>query len=150
MKEASPRITRRPALPRDKSWAQKVHHDAYRTVVERQFGGWDDVQQDRFFENDWNGGQFEIIEWDGYACGFVCIEDRTEDVHVREIVIAPHFQRRGIGSAIIREAVEGARERRVPVVLGTFRLNQASALYQRLGFRETGRTETHTLFRLDP
>ena len=145
-----PSITRRPATAADTPWARAVHHAAVRDVVERQFGGWDEAQQDQFFDNDWSGRRFEVIECDGVACGYVCIEDRAGDVHVREIDIDPSFQGRGIGSAVLRSAIEHARTRGVPVVLGTLHENRAAQLYRRLGFAETGRTDTHTLFRLDP
>ena len=143
-------ITRRPATSADTEWARRVHHAATRAVVERQFGGWEETQQDRFFEDDWAGGEFDVIEWDGVPCGYVCIEERPDDVHVRELDIDPAFQGRGIGTTVIRDAVERGRARGVPVVLGTHRENRAAELYLRLGFVETGTTDTHTLFRLDP
>jgi ribosomal protein S18 acetylase RimI-like enzyme len=119
-------------------------------VVERQFGSWDESQQDSFFDRDWAGGDFEVIEYDGAPCGYVCIESRPDDVHVREINIDPLFQRRGIGTAVLVSVIAVARERGVPVVLGTLHENRAARLYRRLGFTQTGRTDTHTLFRLDP
>jgi ribosomal protein S18 acetylase RimI-like enzyme len=144
------RITRRLATDADTSWARRVHHAAVRGVVERQFGTWDEAQQDRFFASDWCGGQFEVVEFDGEPCGYVCIESRPDDVHVRELDIDPAYQGRGIGTAVLHEAIELARSRGVPVVLGTLHENLASRLYWRLGFVETGRTDTHTLFRFDP
>ncbi len=144
------RMRLRPATAADTAWARGVHHAAVRDVVERQFGAWDEAQQDRFFDDDWSGGRFDVIEYDGVACGYVCIEHRPNDVHVREIDIDPSFQGLGIGTEMIGSAIELARTRGVPVVLGTLHKNRAADLYQRLGFIVTGKTETHTLFRLDP
>lgn len=148
--EVDSRITRRPATSEDTSWARGVHHAAIRETVESQFGSWDETQQDLFFTNDWNGGEFEVIEFDGVPCGYVCIEERADDVHLRELDIDPAFQRRGIGTALLGAAADLASQRGVPVVLGTLHKNRAAQLYRRLGFVETGTTETHTLFRLDP
>ena len=127
-----------------------MHHAAIRVTVETQFGNWDEAQQDVFFANDWSGGTFEVIQFDGVRCGYVCIEDRPDDVHVRELDIDPAFQGLGIGTAVLGSAIDLARQRGVPVVLGTLHMNRAAQLYRRLGFVETGSTETHTLFRLDP
>jgi GNAT superfamily N-acetyltransferase len=144
------RITRRPATPADTSWARRLHHAAVRDVVERQFGSWDQALQDRYFHDDWTAGGFDVIEYDGTPCGYVCIEERPADVNVREIDIDPAFQRRGIGTAMIAHAIELARERGVPVVLRTLHENHAARLYRRLGFAETDTTDTHILFRLEP
>jgi len=75
----------------------------------------------------------------------VCLEDRATDVQVREIVVLPEFQGRGVGSALLGRVLDRARARQVPVRLRTRITNRAARLYRRLGFRETGRTETHLL-----
>lgn len=142
-------VSRRPATEADREWARELHHRVVRDVVERQFGSWDEEQQDRFFANDWDSGGFEVIQYDGSPCGYVCIEDRETDVHLREIDIDTGYQRRGIGTVIIRNAITCAKARGVPVVLETLHENEAAGLYRRLGFAETGRTDTHTQFRLD-
>jgi GNAT superfamily N-acetyltransferase len=145
------RITTRPATEADAEFARSVHHAAYRDVVERQFGPWDEAAQDGFFARDWRGATFVIVLADGTPCGYACIEDRSTaaeaDVHVRELVIAPQYQGRGIGSALLRDAQARARSRGVPVHLGTFTQNRALTLYLRLGFREIERSDGHVILR---
>src|SRR5688500_8878665 len=143
-------VTRRPATEADAIFAREAHHGAYREASERQFGPWDEARQDRFFASEWADGKLEIVEVDGVPCGYVRIEERDDDFHVREIVIHPHFQGRGIGTGVLRETQERARAKGVPIVLGTFLTNRAADLYQRLGFQETGRTETHVLMEWRP
>ena len=138
-------ITTRPALDADTDFARTVHHRAYRDVVVRQYGVWEEEAQDRFFENDWETAAFEIILCDGVPCGYTRVEDRGADVHVRELVILPEFQGRGVGSHVLRGVIERAKARRVPVRLGTQHANRAAELYRRLGFREFERTATHVL-----
>ena len=138
-------VTRRAATDADTPFAREAHHGAYREAVERQFGPWEEARQDELFGRDWADGEFEMLEVDGVPCGYVCIEEREKDFHVREIVVHPAYQGRGIGTAVLRETQERARAKGVPVVLGTFLTNRAAELYRRLGFRETGRSETHIL-----
>lgn len=138
-------ITTRQALDADADFARSVHHQAYRDVVVRQFGAWDEGAQDEFFKGDWVPREFEIILCDAVPCGYLCVEDRGSDIHVRELVISPQFQGRGVGSQILRDVIERAGARRVPVRLGTLHANRALHLYRRLGFRESERTETHVL-----
>jgi GNAT superfamily N-acetyltransferase len=90
-------VAYRPATEGDPEFAREAHHLASREVSEAQFGPWDETAQDRFFASDWRDAAHEIVLADGVPCGYVCIEDRAQDLHVREIVIHPAFQRRGIG-----------------------------------------------------
>ena len=143
-------VQRRPVVPGERGSLRLIHHAAYREVVERQFGPWDDERQDRFFEAGWDDASHEAIEYNGVLAGYCAIERRDADVHIRELVIDPRFQNLGIGSTIIREAMNAAEERGVPVVLGTFIVNRAGDLYERLGFIEFDHTETHRLFKWSP
>jgi GNAT superfamily N-acetyltransferase len=138
-------ITKRPALDADTDFARAVHHQAYHDVVVRQYDMWDEEAQDEFFKNDWSPPAFEIILCDGVPCGYTRIEDRSCDIHVRELVISPPFQGQGIGTQILREVIDRGKACKVPVRLGTQRANRAAELYLRLGFREFARTETHIL-----
>ena len=140
------RLQRRPASPGDTEFGRSVHHQAYREVVERQFGAWNEAVQDAYFRNSWNAAPHEIVECDGAPVGYVCIEDRSDLIHVRELVVLPEFQNGGIGTAVLLQVMAHAEARGVPVQLGTHHMNRAAELYRRLGFREIGRTETHILF----
>ena len=139
-------VTTRPATAADTAFARTVHHAAYRDVVIRQFGPWDEAVQDRFFEGDWNGAQFDIILVDGKPCGYTAVEERPDDIHIRELVIHPDHQGKGVGSAFLHRIMQEAASRGVPIRLGTFLQNEGSiALYERLGFRRVGKTDIHTL-----
>ena len=54
-------ITLRPALDVDTEFARAVHHQAYRDVVVRQYGTWDEKAQDGYFIDIWSPAVFEII-----------------------------------------------------------------------------------------
>ena len=105
--------TRRAATVTDRAFACRTHHLAYRDVVERQFGAWVEEQQDGFFQSSWAAQPHEIILFEGEPCGYVCVDDRPADVHLRELVLAPHYQGQGIGSAVLDAVIEHANARRV-------------------------------------
>jgi ribosomal protein S18 acetylase RimI-like enzyme len=72
--------------------------------------------------------------------------DHLDDcIHLRELVVAPDFQHRGIGTHVLQETMNLARARGVVVRLGALNENRVLRLYSRLGFKESARTETHTL-----
>jgi len=139
------RFSTRPAIDSDVAFAREAHHGAYRDVVLSQFGAWDDAAQDRYFDSDWLGARFDIILDADTPCGYTAVEYRSDDVHVRELVIHPQWQNQGIGTAFLKQVMDSAAQKGLPVRLGTFHRNRALKLYQRLGFREIGRTETHVL-----
>ena len=144
------KITRRPATEADTALAREIHHRGYREIVERQYLRWDDAQQDRFFEDDWDPAIYEIVLCDGIPCGRISVVERGGAIVVRDIIILPEYQNRGIGTFVLREVLEQARTRSLPVRLGTHRLNRALQFYLRLGFRETGQTPSHILLEALP
>jgi ribosomal protein S18 acetylase RimI-like enzyme len=144
------KVARRPVVPADRDTLRLIHHRAYREVVELQFGPWDDGRQDRYFGAGWDDASHEAILYGGEVAGYCSIEPRDADIHIRELVIDPRFQNLGIGSTIIKQAMGDAEKRGVPVVLGTLIANRAAKLYERLGFTEFDRTDTHRLFKWSP
>jgi ribosomal protein S18 acetylase RimI-like enzyme len=76
----------------------------------------------------------------------VCMCRRPDGSDLRELVLLPEFQNRGIGTTLLRQVMKHAGERGVPVQLGTLHANRAADLYRRVGFGEIGRTDAHILF----
>lgn len=138
-------VSQRPATMDDMAFARSVHHRAYRDVIERQYGPWDKATQDRLFDVAWSAAAHEIILCDWVRCGYSSIETRSDYIYLRELVIDPDFQCRGIGTLVIRGVIERALATGVRVRLRTHIVNRAAGLYRRLGFQETGRTESHLL-----
>ena len=140
-------LTKRAALDSDIDFARSVHHLAYRDVVTRQFGAWDEAMQDGFFEKGWGEAPFQILMCDSTPCGYASVEENDEHIFVRELVILPEFQGRGIGTQFLEQVFEDARVRQLPVQLQALHENYALNLYRRLGFQEYGKTSIHILMR---
>lgn len=130
----------RPATDFDTAFARETHHRALRDVVVRQFGAWDEELQDGFFARTGFPTGFEIIEYDGAACGYIRSEEVGGGMEVHNLYIDPRFQRRGIGTFLLEGIIALGR----PVgLLVLFANTEAADLYRRLGFEVIGRTETH-------
>ncbi len=138
-------ITRRSAKKGDIEFARKTHHAAFKDIVIRQFGKWDEELQNKFFKNDIASDDFDIILFDGIPCGYACVEISGEFVHIKELVISPEFQGKGIGSLLLKSAIETAKTKNIPVKIEVLKQNQAKELYSRFGFRKYDETETHIL-----
>ena len=92
----------------------------------------------------------EILLSGGEPCGYLCVEDCSDHVHLHELVLKPDYQGMGMGSAVLDLVMEHARARRVPVRLRASLANRAASLYRRVGFSEVGTANTHLLFEWSP
>src|SRR3954470_23533030 len=137
-------LSTRPAAQSDTDFLRGLHHAAYRDVVLRQFGAWDETAQDHWFEQGFTEAEYWIIEEDGQPVGAVATSEAEEHLSLVELQVHPERQNRGIGSAVLHAQIQRAslmhkRELRLRVL----RANRALSLYQRHGFVVTGETDTH-------
>lgn len=136
-------IQKRSAGEQDFEFARQTHHEAYRDVVERQFG-WDEKAQDNFFASTWATRPHEILLCNGEPCGYYALEKGNEFIQLHELTILPEYQGQGIGTRLLKEAIEMGKNNHVPVRLQVLKENTGAIdLYQRMGFKEVDETETH-------
>lgn len=143
IKNMDNKITKRIATEADTEFARRTHHAAYHDVIVRQFGGFDEKIQDDFFAKSWTPENHEIVLDDGLQVGYCSIERLPDRIAIHELVLLPAFQGKGIGSKILREVLEEAKARSVPVRLQVLKENQAQHLYRTLGFKDSGFDDTH-------
>ena len=136
-------LNRRPAQEEDAEFAKQAHHRAYHDVVVKQFGEWNEEAQDKFFESAWKGSKHEILSANGKSCGYFSMDESEDLITLHELVLLPEFQGQGIGSKILNEVIEKAKVKNIPIRLQVLKENKAAELYRRLGFEQTGETETH-------
>ena len=138
-------IRTRPATSSDTTFLRDLHHTAYRELVIRQFGSWDEPAQDAFFDQSLRDADFELILDGDVAVGAVGTSLQTDHLFLSEIQILPEHQNRGIGTRILNAQIERAAELDKPVGLQVLRENRARIWYERHGFRVIGETVTHYL-----
>ena len=111
-----------------------VSEHAYRALVVKQFGYWDESIQDNNFENKWQEQNFQKIYIDGQLIGGLWVEEFEAYHQLREIQLWPDFRHMGFGTRLIEEEIRKAglagRQLRLRVLIQ----NPAVALYKRLGF----------------
>ena len=84
---------------------------------------------------------------DGLAVGLLRVSERESAVFIDQVEITPKYQSQGIGTSLINDLLARGR----PVELGVLKVNvDARRLYERLGFRVIGETETHYHMRAEP
>ena len=93
---------------------------------------------------DIEGPNKKIILIDGCTAG-VYASHITEngDFFINEISLLKEYQGKGIGRNILEKQLEENRKNNIRTILQVFKDNPAKRLYERLGFKIYGETETH-------
>ncbi|MGE0601074.1 MAG: GNAT family N-acetyltransferase [Dehalococcoidia bacterium] len=138
----TPNYHLRPATAADSDALYAIHRAALERYVSETWGPWDEAEQRAFWTEHWPASRQAVVIG-GELAGFLDLDDRPGSVWVGNIELHPLFQKAGIGSAMLRAIQADASARGLGVSLQVLKVNPARRLYERLGFRETGQTETH-------
>jgi ribosomal protein S18 acetylase RimI-like enzyme len=134
-------IVLRPADSQDFDFLFSLHTLTFRTYVEQTWGRWDDAEQLNRFRKDFDRSYRRIIVLRGEDIGCIWTEDQDSLIFVDYIAVLPEYQRRGLGTKLVRQVLAQADERGIPVCLNVLKVNPARSLYERLGFRVVGGDE---------
>ncbi len=143
-------LTLRPAKAEDTAFLIRLHHRAYREVVEHQFGAWDEAAQDRWVAEGLAEADFSVVERAGVPVGAVGVKEQADGFFLAELQLLPELQGRGLGTEILRGLLQRAAAVHKPVALRVLLRNRARSLYERHGFVTTGQTDTHYLMEWRP
>ena len=104
-----------------------------------QIWGWDEGWQRGDFERRFQQCRVSVIEAGARAAGGLWVETRPDSLYIHELQLAPEFQRRGIGTAVLQDVIAEATACEQPVALSVFTINpRARQLYERVGFEVIG------------
>lgn len=110
--------------------------------------GWIDDEQKKRLEDDLNNhlSHKKIIIIEGKKAG-VYASHITEngDFFINEISLLKEYQGKGIGKRILEKQLKQNKEKKIRTILQVFKDNPAKKLYEKLGFKIYGETQTHYL-----
>lgn len=122
----------------------EVKKNAYKKYVEECWGAWDEKAQRKYFEdfiNTYRDNSY-IIEFNGIDIGFYNDEELDDGCYeIGNICIIPEYQRKGIGTKILKDIIIANKERNIKIQY--FKQNPVGKLYKRLGFMPSGETKFH-------
>ena len=133
----------RPASEADKAWLDVLRREAYRDLFDATWGGWDETRYLDHFSKTWDAGHISVIVVEGCAVGMIQLLESAGEIEVAEIQVLPTWQGYGLGSRVLQDVIDSAREHgnRVSLYLGLHNRG-ALRLYKRLGFQEQERSDS--------
>ena len=132
------------ATPNDHDLVYSLKAESVRPYVEKIWG-WDEDFQRNDFDGDFSHiEQFHVIEVDGKFAGFMQYCGEGLYFEVVELHLLPEYRGKGIGSDILGYLQKVCIAQDKKIRIGCFKENhRAKHLYQKLGFMQTGETDTH-------
>ena len=144
----NPIVTLRPATAEDADLLWDLHLSALKPYISQTWG-WDENFQLRYFREHFQPENNQIIEYQGADIGVLSVMITPLGYVLSNIEIFPQFQGLGIGTALIRDLLDEAQLRGLPVGLRILKVNPARSLYLRLGFFDVAETDTHYWMRME-
>ena len=122
-------VTLRRATPEDVDWLDEFYEGLMRPYVELTHD-WDEKR----FRKIYNTETISVIQLGGEDIGMLKTEKRKDHICLGDIQLKKAFQRRGIGTSLIRDVIEKAKADGLPLRLRVLKENPVVELYHRLGF----------------
>src|SRR5215213_7051656 len=116
---------------------------------------WDEAQReaflrmqlaarDRSYRMYYQGLEDSVILFEDRPAGRLLVVRGESEFRLADIALLPEYRRAGLGTALVKELMEEAGRRGLPLRLQVEKWNAgARRLYERLGFATTGENDTH-------
>jgi GNAT superfamily N-acetyltransferase len=99
------------------------------------FVRWQFDLQRREYDARFPDARYEVVLVDGLPAGRIWVGEDTEQIRLLDIGLIPEFQKRGVGTLLLRRLIEEAGKAGKPLRHMVFVLNNnAHRFYERLGF----------------
>jgi GNAT superfamily N-acetyltransferase len=133
-------VSLRTVAAQDSEFAYQVKKTTLAEYV-WQLWGWDEAEQRRLHQRRFASQNFQVIVAD---VGILVVSKEPDCLRVNQLLVLPEYQGKGVGTACMRQVLDDAAGRRLPVRLKVLKVNRrASGFYRRLGFVDTGLDDTH-------
>lgn len=138
------KITLRPVMAADEEFLLSVYASTRSEELARV--PWTQEQKDAFVRAQFAAQQqhypaqhpqanHDVISADGVPVGRIYLDRSGEELHILDITVLPQHRSAGIGSKVLRQVLDEAARRSVPVTIHVENFNPSLRLFQRLGFQ---------------
>jgi len=140
-------ITVRPARSQDFDYCERLYFAEMKGIIQEL--KLDMAAQVASFRQQWELAQVRIILFEGAEIGWLQSAAQGDTLFLAQLFVERSFQRRGIGTAVMRRLIGEAARVHLAVTLAVVKINPAVRLYERLGFRVTHEDDRKFYMRRD-
>jgi ribosomal protein S18 acetylase RimI-like enzyme len=141
-------IILRPGRAEDFDYCKRLYFSGMETIIREL--NLDRAAQNASFHQYWDWTQVRIITFNGADIGWLQCTTQDGAVYLAQLYVDGPFQRRGIGTEVIRLILDEAASAGLALTLSVVKTNPALQLYLRLGFRIMHEDERKFHMRRDP
>ena len=145
MQTRVPGITLRPMTDADLPFLERLYGTTREAELART--GWTDEEKASFirfqfeaqhahYTKHYAAADFLVIERAGQPIGRLYLDWRKDELRIVDIALMPEARGDGLGTGLLTELQDRARERNVAVSIHVEQMNPAMTLYRRLGFQK--------------
>lgn len=134
-------INTAPAGDGYKDFFFQARKEAFRELIERVWGKWDEAFQRKTFAEEMEDLKPDVILHKNQPIGCCCLTKHEDYYIIDAFFILPEYQNQGIGTFVLNKKMEIADNDGMPVRPRHWNFNPAASLYARMGFVEIGREE---------
>ena len=131
----------RPASSDDFRFAWSLYEELMKPLTIELLGRWNEPGQKQVVELALTYPGTFIIVKDELDAGWLQVVESPDAIYLGQLYLAPSFQNRGIGTAILRELGNRTRKGSKTLTLDVMKNNRSRLLYERLGFIVIGQSE---------
>jgi GNAT superfamily N-acetyltransferase len=129
-----PAFTLRPSQVADAPLFYHLINRTMREFIVGTWGQWDEARIQREALEDSQSPKAQVIEIGGNAVGIWVVDRTPHRIHLEQIYLLPAYQRRGIGTSLLKKLILEATQADCPLTLRVIVINPAKQFYDRLGF----------------
>lgn len=108
-----------------------------------------DAQHTHYMEH-FPDAEYNIILLKKNKIGRLYLDRRADEIRIVDIALLPKYRNKGIGSRLLQDVLNEAREKALLVRIHVEQNNPAMALYQRLGFTKVKEEGIYWLMEWQP
>jgi GNAT superfamily N-acetyltransferase len=141
-------VVLRPSLNQDFDYCKRLYFCEMQWIIEQLH--LDKAAQEIGFQQQWDPTQVRIITLGDADIGWLQTIPKKDGLFVAQMFVDRPFQRRGIGTEVMKRLIAEAAHAHQAVHLNVVKINPALRLYERLGFRTTHEDDRKFYMKLDP